>query len=115
MLIIEVGRSRLTRLTAHRRLVKNSFLTPFNLGGSLAGLDLSPDGNTLVSESTEINDSYDARRLSPHGHHRREHRRDRLLRRAFERVEVARADRYVAPRALDACARYEATPARGRE
>ena len=26
----------------------NSFLSPFNLGGSLAGLDLSPDGNTLV-------------------------------------------------------------------
>jgi hypothetical protein len=26
----------------------NSFLTPFTLGGNLAGLDLSPDGNTLV-------------------------------------------------------------------
>ncbi|HEX8723298.1 MAG TPA: Ig-like domain-containing protein [Pyrinomonadaceae bacterium] len=26
----------------------NSFLAPFNLGGNLAGLDLSPDGNTLV-------------------------------------------------------------------
>ncbi|HEX6184705.1 MAG TPA: Ig-like domain-containing protein [Pyrinomonadaceae bacterium] len=26
----------------------NSFQTPFNLGGNLAGLDLSPDGNTLV-------------------------------------------------------------------
>src|ERR1044071_3561347 len=26
----------------------NSFLTPFNLGGNLAGLDLSPDGDTLV-------------------------------------------------------------------
>ncbi|HEX7314832.1 MAG TPA: Ig-like domain-containing protein [Pyrinomonadaceae bacterium] len=26
----------------------NSFQSPFNLGGSLAGLDLSPDGNTLV-------------------------------------------------------------------
>jgi hypothetical protein len=30
------------------QLGTNSFLTPFNLGGSLAGLDLSPDGNTLV-------------------------------------------------------------------
>jgi hypothetical protein len=30
------------------RLGTNSFLPPFNLGGSLAGLDLSPDGNTLV-------------------------------------------------------------------
>jgi DNA-binding beta-propeller fold protein YncE len=30
------------------RLSTNSFLAPFNLGGSLAGLDLSPDGNTLV-------------------------------------------------------------------
>jgi len=26
----------------------NTFLSPFDLGGSLAGLDLSPDGNTLV-------------------------------------------------------------------
>ncbi|HWS90737.1 MAG TPA: Ig-like domain-containing protein [Pyrinomonadaceae bacterium] len=26
----------------------DSFLTPFNLGGSLSGLDLSPDGDTLV-------------------------------------------------------------------
>lgn len=30
------------------QLGTNFFLTPFNLGGSLAGLDLSPDGNTLV-------------------------------------------------------------------
>ena len=30
------------------QLGANSFLPPFNLGGSLAGLDLSPDGNTLV-------------------------------------------------------------------
>jgi hypothetical protein len=30
------------------QLSSNSFLTPFNLGGNLAGLDLSPDGNTLV-------------------------------------------------------------------
>jgi Bacterial Ig domain len=30
------------------RLSTNSFLAPFNLGGSLAGLDISPDGNTLV-------------------------------------------------------------------
>lgn len=30
------------------QLGTNSFLPPFDLGGSLAGLDLSPDGNTLV-------------------------------------------------------------------
>ncbi|HEX8351514.1 MAG TPA: Ig-like domain-containing protein, partial [Pyrinomonadaceae bacterium] len=30
------------------QLGTNSFLPPFNLGGNLAGLDLSPDGDTLV-------------------------------------------------------------------
>ncbi|HJQ31564.1 MAG TPA: Ig-like domain-containing protein [Pyrinomonadaceae bacterium] len=30
------------------KLSTNSFLAPFSLGGDLAGLDLSPDGNTLV-------------------------------------------------------------------
>src|SRR5207249_4636243 len=35
------------------QLASDSFLTPFQLSGSLMGIDLSPDGNTLiVAEST---------------------------------------------------------------
>ena len=29
-------------------MATQSFLTPFDLGGSLCGIDISPDGNTLA-------------------------------------------------------------------
>jgi len=48
-----------TGVNGNCRMETQSFLAPFDLGGSLAGIDISPDGNTLAiadqSESSTSN------------------------------------------------------------
>ena len=90
------------------------------LAGGITGLTaLSDPSKPSGAEAAETGSAKkkDGRRSLLHAdrHHRAEHRRDDLLASALQRVEVARADRDVAPGAHDARTRREALARGGRE